>query len=218
MSIFTIGKAKSARCAKALAPCRGLFSASKTTKKRNETNMEYTKEKADAVAKQHDIDEKTLRTWKKRNKIPDRYFDINGEVRQDDLSKLGDAQTYNMLRFYEEVGDHLNWVNMRVKGGRFLNVKEGKAVFRETEYIDLKKDIADIKKVCGALIRAETHEARFRAVQKVFEDKRIHPFTLGEIETIRKIRQGKIGSIAVSSKELNEIRRNILLIFQINME
>ena len=172
--------------------------------------MEYTEELAAKIAATHNIPAATLRVWKLRGKIPAKYFSPEGEVLTKKQENITEEERYFVLRLYEakEINfSALKSVSMR----RLSDLERGKGLLTKEEYINLKREIADLKNVCAAAFSAKTHDACVRALHKCFADPRLKPYTLHEHKnTIDRLIQKE----DIDSKDAASIVRKLGLLFQ----
>lgn len=141
--------------------------------------MEYTDELAEAVAAKNPIDPKTLRVWKTRGKIPDKYFDETGAIIKIDMETISDAEAYHLRQLFET--DHLNIVELKsITSQQRIDWMRGQGRFYKSWYIALKREIADLHNKFRKETAVATVEGKQRGLKKFFAEPRIKPYTFTE--------------------------------------
>jgi hypothetical protein len=166
------------------------------------------------VAIVHGIKAATLKTWKMRGNIPDKYFDTEGNIVPVFGEKITDADKYRLLEVFKL--DNLNFSEIKsISLQRFTDLERGKGIVYKSDYLEFKKECVDLKNKYNPVSKAISFDAKIKALHNFFKDPRIKPFTFAEgrehIYCIDIIKSGK-GSPDVALLEQTII--NISLFFQ----
>ena len=139
--------------------------------------MQYTEKLAISVAKIHPIDEKTLRVWKTRNAIPNKYFDLDGSIAQSvDKTPISDSDKYRLLAVFDS--RNINFSEIKaIPATKLSDFSRGKGRITQVEYISFKKEIVDLKNKAQPVFKAKSYDAKIRALKEFFKDPRVRPFT-----------------------------------------
>ncbi len=109
--------------------------------------MQFNEEKAQEIISKFDLDPKTIRVWKSRDKIPDKYF-------SDDYQKPVEASKSDLIiqqRIFKAMETGYLQLSVicelaGVKREKYMDVQRGKvSAFSAQEVLALKKEITKIK-------------------------------------------------------------------------
>ena len=107
--------------------------------------MEFTEETAKAIVEKFNLDEKTIRVWKTRGSIPDKYSKLEAPIKK--IESGHDIQTQkNIIRVLKRNDSKINVTNLArladVNTQRLTDIaREKSGLFTQDELLALKKAI-----------------------------------------------------------------------------
>lgn len=117
--------------------------------------MEFDENKAIAIVEKYKLSETTLKVWKSRGSIPDKYFDENyitpslidkaGAINQDRIISVLNTEIINLNTLAELSNVSIHKIN---------DVKRGKSSFTERELISVKAEINKVRLLVVSQIKS----------------------------------------------------------------
>lgn len=138
--------------------------------------------KAAEIAALYNIPNGTVNVWKTRGGIPKKYFDENGKVKRDvDTSeKISDADKYRLMQILE-MNEHLNLSELiSTSIQKIADVKRGKTNFTKKEFLEIKKELINLKNKFEPVFAAKSVTAKKSALRELFKNPLLKPYTFAE--------------------------------------
>lgn len=201
--------------------------------------MEFSEKLAKDVAQKYDLDEKTIKVWKNRNSIPDRYFNEEYEHRPK-MEKTGGIEQLKVDRLIEVLsnpklqtnticklaGITQAWLIMELT--RSIDKREGKIIYlSDAEYLSISNEVKKLRIEIKNILNGEAG-ASMRTIQKkafckfVITDPRIfrEPIfgvkTANKISAVKKLKQDQY--LEFSPSEYDSMYNQMgILIFELQL-
>lgn len=138
--------------------------------------------KAAEIAALYNVPPATIRVWESRGTIPKKYLDSEGNVKKDvDTSeKISDADKYRLLQILD-FNEHLNLSELKsTTVQKISDVKRNKTNFTKKEFLEIKKELINLKNKFEPVFAAKSLESKKRALRELFKNPLLKPYTFGE--------------------------------------
>lgn len=136
--------------------------------------MIYTTETANAIAQLHGVNPSTLRVWKSRGGVPEKYFDRDGNIIQPALMKQATdhqaGQVQRILKLREINAAKLTSITTT----RYIDITRGLAALTESEVIEFKKEITQLRNLLRSVSAATTAAQTLTALKSGIKDRRVN--------------------------------------------
>jgi hypothetical protein len=202
--------------------------------------MEFTEETAKQVAEKFGLDDKTIRVWKTRNSIPDRYFkedyqhrekmDKSGKIEQLKVNRLIEVLSNPKLQtiaICKIAGITQKWLMNELT--RSVDKRDGKVVYlSDTEYLSISNEIKKLRlEIKSILDGVESGSAMGTTRKKSFcrfiiEDPRIFREPIfsekigNKISAVKKLKQDHY--LEFSPSEFDSMYNQLgILIFELQL-
>lgn len=132
---------------------------------------------------------KTLKVWKTRGAIPDKYFTESGEIKKELDDEPANKHEVQRFRAILE-GGKLNLAAFTIDRNRLNDIQRGKAAVRKSEYLQFKKEVVQLKNKLRAVVEANLFNTKVSAARKLREDTRLHWYLCFQQEILDELQKG----------------------------
>jgi hypothetical protein len=147
--------------------------------------MQFDEKKADEIIKKFNLDEKTVKVWRTRGKIPDRYADSDYKVEKRITGNADKVTAERILSIIQSNEINASTITELAGIANMVDIQRGKSTLTEEQLISIKKEINRLK---VDIKNALNQEYLFK---KIIVDKRIkyypilrYSFTDSEIKQL----------------------------------
>jgi len=154
----------------------------------------FDEETAKTIIAKFNLDKKTLKVWRTRKKIPDRYFDPE----YDHSEGLKDHDT-EYQKFIEILGfKEIASTKFRSLGQKGADIQRKKDRMTEQERIGFKTEVTELRNKLRAFMDAPGE----RTIKPILTEGRFHPTILFSKQIQNKVNQGRTLLTTAEKQEL----------------
>lgn len=167
--------------------------------------MQFDEQKAIEIVDKFGLDEKTLRVWKTRNAIPDKYNDPNFDTSE----RLKDTDT-EYQKFIKILNDErIAKTKFRCMSKKGNDVARQKDRMTERERIAFKTEIVEIRNLLSKCIKV----TNIGSLIEMSKDSRLHPTKIITPPLYSRLKNCYTFGTDLTTQEKNDIKYWIMLFY-----